>query len=107
MMAYRDQADAPTLEALEALMAQAGGGLAPFDPYLHWSLSRRSQFLPMQAAQVVREYLGGLFVVQSDGMFYIARRFMNTAGWHWACVPVVEAEPDTRMLQLMAEAGAA
>jgi hypothetical protein len=95
-----------TIADLEAVLAEVGGGLAPFDPYLHWSLSRRSHFVSTSQVEVVREYVAGLHVVLSDGVFYVARRFMNTNGWFWSCVPLKDAQSDDRMLHTMMDGAA-
>jgi hypothetical protein len=94
------------IEQLESTLAEVGGGLAPFDPYLHWSLSRRSLFLMVDQVEIVREYFAGLHVVLANDVFYVARKFMNTNGWFWSCVPLKDATADDRMLHTMMEGGA-
>lgn len=106
MPAFWDKSTEDVIEQLETTLAEVGGGLAPFDPYLHWSLSRRSHFLAINQVDVVREYFAGLHVVWAEGMFYVARRFMNTNGWFWSCVPIKGALADDRMLHTMMDGAA-
>jgi hypothetical protein len=98
--------DDATKERLESLLEQIGGGLAPFDPYLHWSLSRREKFLSKHQVVVLAELMAGLSIVEADGVLYLARQFMNTNGWFWSCVPLENAQADDRMLQTMMDGAA-
>jgi hypothetical protein len=106
MQIQKDCADQQVVQRLDAVLAEVGGGLAPFDPYLHWSLNKRCCFFSIEAAQVVREYAGGLTVVCVENVFYIARRFMNTRGWFWSCVALLNAQADDHMLVTMMDGAA-
>jgi hypothetical protein len=106
MQAYIDKADTATIEALEAQLLSVGGGLAPIEPGLQWSLSKRDVFLDQSTAEVVREYPAGLFIIRHLDQFYVARKFMRTGGWVWSCVPVVNAQPDNKMLHSMMDGSA-
>lgn len=101
-----NELDGTTKERLESLLEQVGGGLAPFDPYLHWSLNRRDKFLSKQSVVVLAELMAGLSIVEADGVLYLARQFMNTNGWFWSCVPLENAQADDRMLQTMMDGAA-
>jgi hypothetical protein len=81
----------------------ASGELAPFDPYLHWSLNRREYFVSRDQADTVALLKAGLFVVRYHGALFLARQFLNTNGWLWACVPLQNAQADDRMLLSMME----
>lgn len=82
---------------------EVSGELAPFDPYLHWSLNRREHFVPRDQAMIVAFLKGGLFVVRYHEALFLARQFLNTNGWLWACVPLQNAQADDRMLLSMME----
>jgi len=93
--------DDATKARLESVLEQVGGGLAPFDPYLHWSLNRREKFLSKHQVTVLAELMAGLSIVESEAVLYLGRQFMNTNGWFWSCVPLENAQADDRMLQTM------
>lgn len=103
---YQDRADASVVESLDRALSEVGGGLAPVDPYLQWSLSKREAFVSQTDAEVVREYPAGLYILRMQDAFYIARRFMKTNGWFWSCVPVRNAQPDNKMLHSMMDGAA-
>jgi len=103
---FWDKSSPEKIKHLEATLAEVGGALAPFDPYLHWSLNRRAHFLTTDKVEVIREYFAGLHVVAEHDVFYIARKFMNTNGWFWSCVPLQGAQADDRMLHSMMDGAA-
>jgi hypothetical protein len=103
---FWDKSDTQTIEQLEHVLTSVGGGLAPFDPYLHWSLNRRTHFLALDRVETAREYFAGLHVIFANGIFYVARKFMNTNGWFWSCVPLENALADDRMLHTMMDGAA-
>jgi hypothetical protein len=103
---FWDKSSPEVIAQLELTLADVSGGLAPFDPYLHWSLSRRSHFLAINQVEIVREYFAGLHVIMSENVFYVARKFMNTNGWFWSCAPLKDALADDRMLHTMMDGAA-
>jgi hypothetical protein len=106
MPLFWNKSSSEKIEWLESTLNEVAGGLAPFDPYLHWSLNRRSRFLTTDRVEVVREYFAGLHVVLANDVFYVARKFMNTNGWFWSCVPLQDAQADDRMLHTMMDGAA-
>jgi hypothetical protein len=100
-MIFSAEASLHTQERLKQIMIDVGGELAPFDPYLHWSLNRRTHFLPLTAASMVAQMMSGLYAIEAQNTLYLARKFLNSSGWFWACVPIVGATSDDRMLLSM------
>lgn len=92
-------------EVLEVIQS-VSGVLAPFEPYLHWSVNRREHFVSGHQIRVIGQFMAGLFVVRYQERLFLARQFLNSNGWIWACVPLQNAQPDDRMLISMMEGAA-
>lgn len=106
MQIQKNCADPALVQQLDLLLAEVGGALAPFDPYLHWSLNKRCCFFSIDEAQLVREYAGGVAIILVAGVFYVARRFLNTGGWFWSSVALLDAQTNNHMLMTMMEGAA-
>ncbi|MCL4556118.1 MAG: hypothetical protein M1572_04425 [Gammaproteobacteria bacterium] len=78
MQIQKECDDTALLQQLDAVLAEVGGALAPFDPYLHWSLNQRCCFFEEADAELVREYAGGVAIIRVEKMFYVARRFLRS-----------------------------
>jgi hypothetical protein len=85
---------------------EVSGELAPFDPYLHWSVNRREYFVEQSAVDLLAGLKAGLFIVRYHGVLCLARQFLNTRGWVLACVPLHHAQPDSQMLLTMMDGAA-
>lgn len=101
-----DCADPLLLNQLDSTLAEIGGALAPFDPYLHWSLNKRCCFIDVSDAGLVREYAGGVAIVLFEQRFYVARKFLRTGGWFWSAVAILDSQPNSHMLTSMMEGAA-
>jgi hypothetical protein len=100
-----DMTESDRQEVIQVI-CEVSGELAPFDPYLHWSINRRDLFLPVKQATRVASLKAGLFVVRYQEKLFLARQFLNTNGWVWACVPLQQAQSDSRMLLSMMDGSA-
>ncbi|OYX05626.1 MAG: hypothetical protein B7Z05_06145 [Thiotrichales bacterium 32-46-8] len=103
MQIQKECDDTALLQQLDAVLAEVGGALAPFDPYLHWSLNQRCCFFEEADAELVREYAGGVAIIRVEKMFYVARRFLRTGGWFWSAVALLDAQANNHMLMSMME----
>lgn len=101
MQIQKECQDSAMLQQLDMILAEVGGALAPFDPYLHWSLNKRCCFFEASDALMVREYVGGIAIIRVESMFYVARRFLRTGGWFWSAVALLDAQANSHMLMSM------
>ncbi len=101
MQIQKECNDRALLQQLDAVLAEVGGALAPFDPYLHWSLNKRCCFFEVAEATLVREYAGGVAIIRVEKMFYVARPFLRTGGWFWSAVALLDAQANSHMLLSM------
>jgi hypothetical protein len=101
MQIQKECNDTALLKLLDNVLAEVGGALAPFDPYLHWSLNQRCCFFETHDAELIREYSGGVAIIRHQQMFYVARRFLRTGGWFWSAVTLLDAQTNNHMLMSM------
>lgn len=101
MQIQQECADKVLLQQLDDVLIEVGGALAPFDPYLHWSLNQRCCFFEPDQVSCVREYVGGVAIIWIDQQFFVARRFLRTGGWYWSAVALFNAQTNNHMLMRM------